>query len=423
MKIDAVTGHAVLDSNGLPAIEVTIRLESGIAARAIAPRGSTTGQYEASVLEDQDAAGLLTAVEPALRAVHDVVGPALRRADITDQSAIDAMLCDLDGTPNKSVLGGNVCVATSMAAAKAGAFVKGVSVARHLHHNGQGHLPTPMFNMIDGSRACGSAVGGIEFLFLPSRRLPPAKALEMGMAVRQELRRILQHNGVVPADSAQGAYEVAAADCTGPLGFILEAALRTGLEPGRDFGLGLDLAASDYFQAGGYVFGWPAETGAPPASKPMPHTRLAEVYAALLARYPISYIEDAFAETDEAGWAAFMAQHADGLHIVGDDLFASSAERIRQGAAKRLANAVLIKPNQVGTVSETLQAIRVAQTCGIQVMVSQRSGENDDDFITHLAIAGGALYLKAGGLSRMDRIVKYNTLLRSDDAASPSYIN
>ncbi|MFK4484957.1 hypothetical protein [Bradyrhizobium sp. USDA 336] len=413
MNIQTVIGRAVLDSNANPAIEVEIRLANGTSTRSIAPRGSTTGQYEALVVEDEAAAGTLAAVLPALNMVEQFVRPALVGLDCTDQTRLDSVICAIDGTPTKSRLGGNVCVATSMAVAKAGAAARNIPLYRHLGGSGEMPLPTAMFNIVDGSKSPGSGISGIEFLVIPIGSTGPAFHLEMGMRARAATKNVLQKYGIPAADGPQGAFDVVAKNCDLPLEIISEAMHLCGFEPRRDYLLGLDLAATDFFNGNEYTYPW-AYDGPNSAehAQAVSSTVLTRVYRSLLARYPIGYIEDGFAETDEASWTAFLQSSEPTLMVVGDDLFASSPERIRHGAMAKLASAVLIKPNQIGTVTETLDAMRVAHQFGLGVLVSQRSGENDDDFITHLAVAGQASHLKAGGLSRMDRVIKYNGLLR-----------
>lgn len=405
-KIVDIVGRAVFDSNGKPAVEAEVVLENGTRGRAIAPRGSTTGEHEAIVLEDSQKLPSLSAATPALNVIRETIRPALNGVDGRDQAAIDAALLRVDSSPRKERVGGNVSIAVSMAAAKAGAAAAGIPLHRHLA-NGHGgkQLPGPMFNIIDGATTADSAVAGIEFLLIPSRSLPLPSALEMGVRVYGEARRELRAKGMAVGDSAQGAVEGQLRDCEEGFDVVLAAALSAGFRVGDDFTIGVDLAAADYYDDGRYVFPWctPAEQA---------WDKLIERYERWQQVYPLTYLEDAFAESDTPAWVELTRRAGPTTEVIGDDLFASSPVRITEGIRERWAHGVLIKPNQIGTVTETLRSMRIAQDSGFASMVSQRSGENDDAFITHLAVAGGARYLKAGGMSRMDRIIKFNELLR-----------
>jgi enolase len=407
-KIRDLIGRAVYDSNGIPAIEAEVVLEGGRRAWASAPRGSTTGDYEAALLEDASRSPGLACVEPALRVLAEEVRPALVGQSVEDQTAIDLILVELDGTTRKERLGGNVCVAVSMAAAAAGAGARGLPLHEHLSGGAGGRLPTPMFNILDGSRARGSGVGGIEFLLIPPRDTALDIALEMGSRVRSAARQRLAARGLTGGDSAQGALEALLATCEEGFDIVCEAAESCGYQPGENFWLGADLAAADYWAGSKYAFPWCKE-----GEQEWPG--LLPRYERWLRGYPMLYLEDAFSEHDPAPWIRLTASAGASRLIVGDDLFASSAARIRTGAEQHWANGTLVKPNQVGTVTEALEAMRIAADAQFCVVVSQRSGENETAFITHLAVAGAADYLKAGGMSRMDRIMKYNELLRMAD--------
>ncbi|HEU5324178.1 MAG TPA: phosphopyruvate hydratase, partial [Methylomirabilota bacterium] len=385
-----------------------------VAAHAMAPRGSTTGEFEAAVIEDAQAGHRLAAVRPAIEIVHTLLRPALRGHDAGDQGAVDGVLCALDGTPTKKVVGGNVCVATSMAVAKAAAAARRLPLCRHLGAPDRPRLPTPMFNVIDGSKDADCGVTGVEFLLIPDARLSIGDALEMGVAVRAGARELAARRGWRGGDSPQGALALSLDCCEEGLELLSRAAEGSGYAPGTDFSLGLDLASSDYRDGSRYRFRWYRRPGAARAAPAdgFPVDVLLETYADWVGRYPLSFVEDGFGETDEEAWRRLTARLGPRVRVAGDDLFASSAARIAGGARGGLATAALVKPNQVGTVSEALEAMRVARAAGMTVVVSQRSGENDDAVITHLAVAGEAAYLKAGGMSRMDRVMNFNELLR-----------
>jgi len=403
--IAKIIGRAVFDSNGKPAIEAEVVLADGARGRALAPRGSTTGEHEAIVLEESAKLPALAAAAVAVDVIRVRVQPALTGIDGTDQGAVDAALLAIDPSPRKEALGGNVSIAVSMAAAKAGAASARLPLHRHLSGGEGENVPGPMFNIIDGATTPESAVTGIEFLLIPSRDLPPGTAMEMGVRVYGEARRALRGRRIAVGDSAQGAVEAELRDCEEGFDVVLAAADRSGFRAGVDFTLGVDLAAADYCDHGRYTFPWctPQE---------QQWDRLLERYERWQRAYPLTYLEDAFGESDIPAWVELTRRAAATTEIIGDDLFASSPVRIAAGIEGRWAHGVLIKPNQIGTVTETLRSMRIAAQAGFATMVSQRSGENDDAFITHLAIAGGARLLKAGGMSRMDRIIKYNELLR-----------
>jgi len=401
VSLSEVRARAVFDSNGVPAVEVEVTTAGGVRVAEIAPRGSTTGEFEAGVLED--AAGLpgLAAVAPALAAVHDEVRPAVLGMDVTDQRAVDTALRELDGGAYFRRIGGNVAVATSMAVAMAGAITAGLPLYRHLAEGEPDRLPTPMFNLADG--AVGSNTVYTEFLHLPGTT-DPATALDQAARVRMAVADMLRGAGHRCADSTQGGWSLDLGGCEATMDVLVAAAEQCGLVPAVDFHLGLDLSGAEFATADGYAFPWLAE--------PVKSDELIDRFADWGERYPLVFIEDAFAPTDEDAWRGLRQRLAGRVEVIGDDLFASRADRIEHGAAAGLADGALVKPNQVGTVTQALDAMATANAHGLTTVVSQRSGENDGAFITHLAVAGRARWLKAGGLSRMDRVAKYNELLR-----------
>jgi enolase len=407
VPITEIRGRPVYDSNGTATIEVDVVLSDGSAGRAMAQRGSTTGEFEASVLERTDSQPALAAVEPAIRALDESVAAAVIGLDGADQEAVDAVLDALDETPRKEEVGGNVTVATSMAVAWAGARALGLPLHRHLGAYGFG-VPSPVFNMVDGAAAEGSGVPHVEFLLFPAPSSSAGGALEGGGRVRRAIQERLQRQGTAAGDSAQGAVSVALPTCEEGLELLLDAAAACGFAAPQDFTLGLDLAGSDWYSPAGYRFPW---------ARPDEGTAdmLLERYATWAEQYFVTYVEDAFAPSDVDAWVA-LCRRLEGVLVAGDDLFASSPARIVDGAREQLANAAVVKPNQVGTVTGALEALRAGRDAGLTMVVSQRSGETGDALITHLAVAGGASYLKAGGVARMDRIEKFNELLRIEES-------
>lgn len=399
--IREVGARAVFDSNGIPAIEVEIRADGGVRAAELAPRGSTTGEFEAYVLEDAAALPALAAVDPALASVADLVRPALIGLDVCDQRAVDAALRAVDGGAYFRRIGGNVAVAASMAVAQAGATAAGRPLYRHLAETAPARLPVPMFNIADG--AVGSNTVYTEFLLLPTTA-EPAVALEQGARVRAALAARLAGKGHRCSDSTQGGWSVDLGGCEATMEMIVAAAEDCGLAGGHDFHLGLDLSGAEFARPPGYAFPW--------LERPLSVEELTRRYLDWVDRYPLTFLEDPFEPADEGAWRKLRERLAGRAAVVGDDLFASAAERIDRGVAAGLADGALIKPNQVGTVTQALDALACGARHEITTVVSQRSGESASAFITHLAVAGGATWLKAGGLSRMDRVAKFNELLR-----------
>src|SRR6266568_2907975 len=311
MLIEHVDARAVYDSNGYPALEAVIRLEHGIEERAIAPRGSTVGQYEGVILEDMAAVPALSCVDTAVNMVRHEVRPVLMGLDATEQAAVDAALLALDCTPRKERVGANVCIAVSMAAAKAGARSRELPLYAHLQGGGRASLPAPMFNVFDGAADTHCAVAGIEFLLLPTTQLDTRAALEMAVRVRRAARTALSRTRRYVGDSSQGALVVDLPNCEEGLVLMQEAAIACGYEPRHHFHLGLDLAAADYVERGQYVFPWASDAEAD-------WRLLLQRYLGWQQRYPLRYIEDAYAETDDEPWRALCAASHPSVLIVGD---------------------------------------------------------------------------------------------------------
>lgn len=411
MKITSVTCSPLLDSNGRGAIEICLGFgEGGFSSRAIAPRGSTTGDFEASFFEDEQASGLASA-KPAVASAEALLPPALIGREFRTSREFDAALTDIDGSPQFHQLGGNVAIAASLAFAKGLAASQRIPLHQVLSEDGIEKLPLPMFNIIDGASIEGSGIGGVEFLLIPEPGLDVVRAIQMGIDVRNATRSLLARQRIVAGDSPQGALLLASVDCEFPLAIVLEAASTSGYRAGTDFTLGLDLAASDYFDSTGrYTYPWPALDIGNDVTPSDNLSALCAEYGRLISAFHLSFIEDGFAERDVRGWTEFSKLRG-GVRMIGDDLCASNSRRIDNAHAEGIIQGVLVKPNQIGTLTGAMQALEAGNAHGLLTIVSQRSGENDDDSITHLAVAGRSDYLKFGGPSRMDRIIKLNTLL------------
>jgi enolase len=405
--IAGVTGRALYDSNGRVALEVTVIDQDGRTARALAPRGSSVGDFEPLQLEDGTRQPSPEAAAPALDVVRAKVAPALRGADARKQHEIDRLLDDLDPATSRRSVGGNVTIATSMAAALLGAQQREAPLHEHLRSLCQDDTPVtppllPAFNIIDGGLSPRSAVPHIEFLIFPQPHVPLHHAVTTGIRVRDTVRQSCYHSGYEGADSQQGAISVPLPSCEEGLQLILDALAEH--DAVDDFRLGLDMAASDVWQDGTYRYGW--------SSRPLSAGELHKIYLTWIRSYRVGYLEDGFASSRSGEFAALTAAAGADAVIAGDDLYASNTQRITLGAAEEWSNGAVIKPNQAGTVTATLEAAEASRHAGFTLLVSQRSGENNSSFITSLATAVGAHYLKLGGPSRMDRIAKLNELLR-----------
>ncbi|MFF9397057.1 enolase-like domain-containing protein [Streptomyces griseoluteus] len=409
--IAEVISRSLYDSNGRVALEVEVRDEAGRSARAIAQRGSSVGEYEPRQLEDAAAQPGLRAAEPARRCVAERVAPALRGLDASNLHGVDTALNELDPQLNRFTVGGNVTIATSMAAAQLGALQRGLPLHTHLQ-DAAGHPEIntairPTFNLIDGGLGPRSKVPHIEFLLFPAPGASLEEVVETGVRARDRVLEACYQRGYEGGASQQGAVSAPLQSCEEGLEILLE--VLSALQDAEGCQLGLDMAASDVYNHGLYSFPW--------AENPLNPKELLQRYLSWIHSYGVSYIEDGFASTETGWFQQLMDAVGDTTMVAGDDLYASNSARIADGSIHRWANTAVVKPNQAGTVTDTLEAARATLDHGAKLLISQRSGENEGSFISSLALAAGAHYLKVGGPSRIDRIAKINELLRVGTSA------
>ncbi|MGH7022966.1 MAG: phosphopyruvate hydratase [Caulobacteraceae bacterium] len=403
-----ILAREILDSRGNPTLEVEVTLEDGSLGRAAVPSGASTGSLEAVERRDGDKAryggkGVLGAVG----AVNGEIFDALGGADAEDQRRIDALMIELDGTPNKSRLGANAILGVSLAAAKAAADAASLPLYRYIGGVDAHVLPTPMMNIINGGVHADNAIDIQEFLILPTGAPTFAEALRMGAEIFHTLKKALAEAGHNTNVGDEGGFAPQLSTAEEALTFIVKAGEGAGYRPGEDFHLGLDPAASEFFRDGRYHL---AGEG-----KMLDQAGLTDYFAALVAKFPICSIEDGCAEDDLEGWAHLTEVLGDRIQIVGDDVFVTNPARLAMGIEKGLANAILIKVNQIGTLSETLAAMAMARDAAYGQVISHRSGETEDATIADLAVASNCGQIKTGSLSRSDRLAKYNQLLRIEE--------
>ncbi|TKD12442.1 phosphopyruvate hydratase [Polyangium fumosum] len=403
-EIQSVMAREILDSRGNPTVEVEVRTTSGL-GRAAVPSGASTGAYEAVELRDGDKKRYLgKGVSKAVRNVETVLGPAVVGMDALDQSAVDKVLIDADGTSNKGKLGANAILGVSMAVARAAADTVDLPLWRYLGGAAARVLPTPLMNILNGGVHADNGLEVQEFMIVPYGAVSFDEALRMGVEIFHTLKGILKKGGHVTAVGDEGGFAPRLATNETALQEVMRAIEAAGYKPGEDVGLALDAAMSEFFDAekGIYTF----DKG------PKTPEELVAVYEELSKRYPIASIEDGCAENDDKGWKLISERLGKKVQLVGDDLFVTNPERLARGMSDGIANAILIKLNQIGTVTETLDCIRTAGEGGYRSIISHRSGETEDTFIADLAVATNAGQIKTGSSSRSDRVAKYNQLLR-----------
>ncbi|MGH8197449.1 MAG: phosphopyruvate hydratase [Steroidobacteraceae bacterium] len=408
MRIVDIRGREILDSRGYPTVEADVELEDGTIGRAAVPSGASTGTREAVELRDGDAAryqgkGVLTAVQH----VNEVLRDSLVGRNAADQAGIDRRLCEQDGTDNKSRLGANAILAVSLATARAAAAAQKLPLYRYLGGGDAVVMPVPMMNIINGGAHADNSLDVQEFMIVPAGLPSFREALRCGAEVFHRLKKILLDRGLATAVGDEGGFAPDLPSNEAALGVILEAIEKAGYHPGHDVWLGLDVASSEFHRDGSYQL--------ESEGRKFSAAQFTDYLAALAERYPILTIEDGMAESDWSGWALLTQRLGQKLQLVGDDLFVTNTEILARGIAEDVANAILIKPNQIGTLTETLAAIDMATRAGYAAVVSHRSGETEDATIADIAVGTAATQIKTGSLSRSDRMSKYNQLLRIEE--------
>jgi enolase len=408
-NIAGIIGREVLDSRGNPTVEAEVQLASGAFGRAIVPSGASTGEHEAVELRDGDeqrykGKGVLKAVENVNGEIADV----LANWDAADQRGVDAKLIELDGTANKARLGANAILSVSMAAARAVANEYGMPLYRYLGGAGANTLPTPMMNILNGGAHADNNVDFQEFMVMPVGAPSFSDALRWGVEVFHTLKGVLKNRGYNTAVGDEGGFAPSVKSNVEAIEVVLEAIQQAGYKPGEEIAIALDPAASEFYQDGKYVFK-KSDKSAKSSDD------MVRFYAKWVNDYPIVSLEDGLAENDWDGWANLTKELGGKIQLVGDDIFVTNIEIFGEGIEKGIANSILIQLNQIGTVSETLDAIDLGRRNGYTSVISHRSGETEDTFIADFAVATGAGQIKTGSASRTDRIAKYNQLLRIEE--------
>ncbi len=404
-----IYGREILDSRGNPTIEVEVLLESGITGRAAVPSGASTGEHEAIELRDGDkkrynGKGVLKAVAN----VNNIIAEKIIGFDATDQVGVDMMMCALDGTDNKAKLGANAILGVSLATAKAAAEAMELPLYRYLGGVNAKVLPVPMMNILNGGRHADNNVDFQEFMIVPTGAETFADALQMGTEVFHSLKDVLKKKGYNTAVGDEGGFAPSLKSNEEALEVIIDAIQKAGYKPGKDIYLALDVAASEMWQKGKYLF-YKSD------KKTKNPEQMVKFYEEWVKNYPIISIEDGMAENDWKGWSMLTEAIGDRTQLVGDDVFVTNTEILEKGIVEGIANAILIKVNQIGTLTETLDCIELAKRNGYATIISHRSGETEDTTIADIAVATNAGQIKTGSASRTDRVAKYNQLLRIEE--------
>ncbi len=408
-NISEIRGRQVLDSRGNPTVEAEVWLQNGSIGRAIVPSGASTGEHEAVELRDGDKENYLgKSVLKAVENVNGEIADAVANLDAADQRALDQKMIELDGTENKGRLGANAILSVSMAAARAAANSLQIPLYRYLGGAGANTLPTPMMNILNGGAHADNNVDFQEFMVMPVGAESFSDALRWGVEIFHTLKGVLKKRGYNTAVGDEGGFAPSVKSNVEAIEVVLEAITQAGYKPGEDIAIALDPAASEFFQDGKYVFK-KSDKSAKTSDE------MVRFWSKWASDYPIVSLEDGLAENDWDGWANLTKELGNKIQLVGDDLFVTNVSFLQEGIDKHVANSILIKVNQIGTVSETLDAIDLARRNGYTSVISHRSGETEDTFIADLAVATGAGQIKTGSASRTDRIAKYNQLLRIEE--------
>ncbi len=403
-----IRAREILDSRGNPTVEVDVLLEDGSQGRAAVPSGASTGKHEAVELRDGDKKRYLgKGVRKAVEAVNGEIFDAIGGMDATEQSKIDETMIALDGTPNKARLGANAILGVSLAAAKAAAQSANLSLYRYVGGASARVLPVPMMNIVNGGAHADNPIDFQEFMVMPVGASTFAEALRMGAEIFHTLKKGLKDAGHNTNVGDEGGFAPNLADADAALSFVMKSIEQAGYKPGEDILIALDCAATEFFKGGKYVYEGEGKTRDAAAQ--------VEYLADLCKRYPICSIEDGMAEDDWAGWKLLTDKIGSRVQLVGDDLFVTNEKRLREGIAKGTANAILVKVNQIGTLTETLASVDTAHRAAYRAVMSHRSGETEDATISDLAVATNCGQIKTGSLARSDRTAKYNQLLRIED--------
>ena len=405
LVIDTIVAREVLDSRGNPTVEAEVLLEAGAIGRAIVPSGASTGAHEAHELRDGDSRYMGKGVTKAVNHIEDRIAPALCGISSLDQASVDGTMQELDGSDNKSSLGANAILAVSMATARAAANGLGLPLYRYLGGPMASLLPVPLMNVINGGAHAANNLDFQEFMLVPHGASTFRDSLRMGAEVFHTLKGLLSAQGLSTAVGDEGGFapNLTNNDAAGDL--LIQAIEKAGYSPGKDISLALDVASTEFYKDGCYHFGGGSYTS----------TEMVNELEKLVDRYPIISIEDGLAEDDWQGWALLTKKLGKRIQLIGDDIFVTSTKRLQQGIDQNVANSILIKVNQIGSLTETLQAIDLAGRSGYPSVISHRSGETEDTTIADLAVATRAGQIKTGSLSRSERVAKYNQLLRIED--------
>ena len=409
LLIEQVHGREILDSRGNPTVEAEVRVSGGIIGRAAVPSGASTGEHEAVELRDGDPRRYLgKGVRKALENIDGEIGPAIEGMNAQNQRELDEKMIALDGTANKGRLGANAILAVSMACARAAANAEGLPLYRYLGGANANLLPVPMMNILNGGAHADNNVDFQEFMVMPVGAESFSEALRWGVETFHTLKSVLKKRGYNTAVGDEGGFAPSLKSNVEAIEVVLEAIQQAGYEPGEEIAIALDPAASEFFKDGNYIF---------KKSDKSVHSseQMVRYWADWARKYPIVSIEDGLAEDDWAGWKLLTKELGEKIQLVGDDLFVTNTKRLARGIEEGVANSILIKVNQIGTVSETLDAIELARRHGYTSVISHRSGETEDTFIADLAVATAAGQIKTGSASRTDRVAKYNQLLRIEE--------